>query len=90
MPKSAIEASPNGKMPKRRRNPHDASLLFCCMDVLQIDHSKLAREEPLLYRELQGICSLCPTSGIAHPILPMGSSACDGTNGGCTARTPQC
>ena len=60
MPKSAIEASPNGKMPKRRRNPHDASLLFCCMDVLQIDHNKLARDEPLLYRELQGVCTLCP------------------------------
>ena len=60
MPKSAIEASPSGKKPKRRRNPHDAGLLFCCMDVLQIDHNKLARDEPLLYRELQGVCTLCP------------------------------
>jgi hypothetical protein len=30
------------------------------MDVLQIDHDKLARDEPLLSRELQGICNLCP------------------------------
>ena len=30
------------------------------MDVLQIDHNKLARDEPLLYRELQGVCALCP------------------------------
>jgi hypothetical protein len=59
MAKFVIEASPSGKTPKRRRNPHDASLLFCCMDVLQIDHSKLARDEPLLYRELQGVCALC-------------------------------
>jgi hypothetical protein len=60
MAKFVIEASPSDKTPKRRRNPHDASLLFCCMDVLQIDHSKLARDEPLLYRELQGVCTLCP------------------------------
>jgi hypothetical protein len=46
--------------PKPRRHPNDAGLLFCCMDVLQIDDDKLARDEPLLYRELQGVCSLCP------------------------------
>jgi hypothetical protein len=77
MAKFVIEASPSDKTPKRRRDPHDASLLFSCMDVLQIDHSKLARDEPLLYRELQGICALR-------------SMACAGTSGGCTARTPQC
>jgi hypothetical protein len=38
----------------------DASLLFRCMDMLQIDRSKLMRDEPLLYRELQGVCTLCP------------------------------
>jgi hypothetical protein len=38
----------------------DASLLFRCMDMLQIDRSKLTRDEPLLYRELQGVCTLCP------------------------------
>ena len=30
------------------------------MDMLQIDRSKLMRDEPLLYRELQGVCTLCP------------------------------
>ena len=60
MAKSVIDSSPSGKTPKRRRSPHDAGLLFCCMDVLQIDHSKLAQDEPLLYRELQGVCTLCP------------------------------
>jgi hypothetical protein len=44
MAKFDVETSPNGKIPKRRRNPHDASLLFCCMDVLQINHNKLARD----------------------------------------------
>ena len=38
----------------------DANLLFCRMDVLQIDRNKLMRDEPLLYRELQGVCTLCP------------------------------
>src|SRR5215472_6777557 len=60
MAKFVIESSPSGKTPKRRRSSHDSSLLFCCMDVLQIDHDKLAQDEPLLYRELQGVCSLCP------------------------------
>jgi hypothetical protein len=60
MAKSAVDSSPSGKTPKRRRSPHDAGLLFCCMDVLQIDHSTLAQDEPLLYRELQGVCTLCP------------------------------
>jgi len=55
MANPVIEESPSAKRLKRHRNPHDASLLFSCMDVLQIDHNKLARDEPLLYRELQGV-----------------------------------
>ncbi len=58
--RQTVLREPSGQTPKQGRNPHDASLLFCCMDVLQIDHDKLDRNEPLLYRELQGICSLCP------------------------------
>jgi len=38
----------------------DASLLFRCMDRLQIDRRELAADDPLLFRELQGICTLCP------------------------------
>ena len=34
-------------------------LLFRRMIVLQIDRRELAREEPLLLRELQGLCTLC-------------------------------
>jgi hypothetical protein len=60
MAKSFIDSSPSGKTPKQRRGAHDAGLLFCCMDVLQIDHNKLAQDEPLLHRELQGVCTLCP------------------------------
>lgn len=41
------------------RNYYDASLLFRCMDLLQIDREALAKEDPLLFRELQGVCALC-------------------------------
>lgn len=36
----------------------DASLLFRCMDMLPVDRSDLARDDPLLFRELQGVCTL--------------------------------
>jgi hypothetical protein len=29
-------------------------------EILQIDRAKLMRDDPLLYRELQDICTLCP------------------------------
>ena len=38
---------------------HDASLLFRCMEMLQTNQAELVAEEPLLFRELQGICTLC-------------------------------
>ena len=38
---------------------YDASLLFRRMILLQIDRRELARDEPLLLRELQGLCTLC-------------------------------
>ncbi len=37
---------------------YDASLLLC-MDMLQVDQHELATNDPLLFRELQGRCSLC-------------------------------
>ena len=35
------------------------ALLFRCMPMLQIDPDEIARDDPLLFRELQGLCSLC-------------------------------
>ena len=37
----------------------DASLLFRCMDMLRIDRRQLAGDDPLLFCELQGVCTLC-------------------------------
>lgn len=37
----------------------DASLLFRCMDLLHIDRREFAQDDPLLFRELQGLCTLC-------------------------------
>jgi hypothetical protein len=42
---------------------YDASLLFRRMTLLQIDRDELARDEPLLLRELQGLCTLCGSKG---------------------------
>jgi hypothetical protein len=38
---------------------YDASLLFRHMERLQVDRDELARDDPLLFRELQGRCTLC-------------------------------
>jgi hypothetical protein len=46
----------------RREPPHwlyDASLLFRRMALNEIDLAELAEADPLLFRELQGICTLC-------------------------------
>lgn len=41
------------------RSYRDAALLFWCMDILEIDQDKLSKDDPLLFRELQGYCTLC-------------------------------
>jgi hypothetical protein len=41
------------------RYHYDASLLFGRMALLRIDRDELARDDPLLLRELEGICTLC-------------------------------
>jgi hypothetical protein len=38
---------------------YDASLMFRRMAVNQIDRAELAEEDPLLFYELQGVCTLC-------------------------------
>ena len=41
------------------RHSYDASLLFRRMAALQVDRDELASNDPLLFRELQGLCALC-------------------------------
>ena len=60
MEKSAPAAPPRSEKSKQQCSHRDAGLLFCCMNMLQIDRVKLMRDEPLLYREMQGVCTLCP------------------------------
>jgi hypothetical protein len=59
MEKTAPAAPPSSEKSKQQCSHRDAGLLFCCMDMLQIDRVKLMREELLLYREMQGVCTLC-------------------------------
>jgi hypothetical protein len=43
--------------------PADVGLLLNRMVVLRIDPDAVDRADPLLYRELQGLCSLCRSKG---------------------------
>jgi hypothetical protein len=49
----------SGGIPELPRHSYDASLLFRRMAALQIDRDELASDDPLLFRELQGLCALC-------------------------------
>jgi hypothetical protein len=48
-----------GDVPGLARYCYDASLLFRRMAVVRIDRDLLASDDPLLFRELQGLCTLC-------------------------------
>ena len=93
MIKPAAEASrgrKTAKLAKPEPRAQDADLVFCCMDMLQIDRSRLMRDEPLLYRELRAYARCALTSRIARSILQVDSMAFDGMSGGCIAQIPQC
>jgi hypothetical protein len=53
------EVRQSGEAPDPPRHSYDASLLFRRMAALQIDRDELASDDPLLFRELQGLCALC-------------------------------
>jgi hypothetical protein len=40
---------------------YDASLMFRRMALNQIDQAEIAVKDPLLFFELQGVCTLCPS-----------------------------
>ncbi len=46
-------------MTPQDKNRSDANLLFRWMEMLQVDRSDLARDDPPLFHELQGVCTLC-------------------------------
>jgi hypothetical protein len=47
------------EVPERAGYFFNGGLLFRCMDMLAIDRNELAKDDPLLFRELQGRCALC-------------------------------
>jgi hypothetical protein len=51
--------SPTSEIPGLAAHVLNGGLLFRCMDMLQIDRTDLANEDPLLFHELQGRCALC-------------------------------
>jgi hypothetical protein len=64
--RSSFGAAPGNTPIGKERDtvPHyvyDASLLFRRMEMHQIDPTHLAHRDPLLFRELQALCTLCPS-----------------------------
>ena len=53
------DARPSGEALDLPRYSYDASLLFRRMAALQIDRDELASNDPLLFRKLQAVCTLC-------------------------------
>src|SRR5262245_49669613 len=51
------DAGSSGEAPDLPRHSYDASLLFRRMAALQIDRDELASNDPLLFRELQAVCT---------------------------------
>jgi hypothetical protein len=49
----------SSEAPDPPRYYYDASLLFRRMATLQIDRKELASDDPLLFGELQALCTLC-------------------------------
>jgi hypothetical protein len=49
----------SGEAPDLPRYSYDASLLFRRMAALQVDRDRLVSDDPLLFRELQALCTLC-------------------------------
>jgi hypothetical protein len=52
-------AGSSGEAPDLPRYSYDASLLFRRMALLQVDRDELTSNDPLLFRELQAVCTLC-------------------------------
>ena len=55
----AVPMSAGFEAPAPPRYYFDATLLFRCMAILRIDRRRLADDDPLLFRELQAVCTLC-------------------------------
>jgi hypothetical protein len=53
------DARLSGEAPDLPPYSYDASLLFRRMAALRIDRDELASDDPLLFRELQALCTLC-------------------------------
>jgi hypothetical protein len=53
------DARSSGEASDLPRYSYDASLLFRRMAALQVDRDEIASNDPLLFRELQAVCTLC-------------------------------
>ncbi len=75
--------------PALARYSYDASLLFRRMAALQIDRDELASDDPLLFRELQGLCTLCRSKERCVRDLTWNAMRPSGKAGANIARMPR-
>jgi hypothetical protein len=59
---------------------YDASLLFRRMALNQVDQAEIAENDPLLFCELQGLCTLCRSK--EQCVLDLANQAGDDSSGG--------
>jgi hypothetical protein len=73
-------ASPEALGEEPPRCFYDASLMFRRMALNQIDQAALAQEDPLLFCELQGVCTLCQSK--EQCVLDLANEECGGGSEG--------
>jgi hypothetical protein len=72
-------ACPSSELADLPRYSYDASLLFRRMATLQVDREEIASDDPLLFHELQALCTLCRSK--ERCVLDLAQEPQDGNEG---------
>lgn len=72
---SDLRVSPGELEQLVRNGPHAADELPKMLEQLGIDEERLGRTQPLLLRDLERVCALCPDKARCHRDLAAGSAA---------------
>ncbi|TPQ32629.1 hypothetical protein C2U70_21260 [Bradyrhizobium guangdongense] len=72
---SDLRVSPGELEQLVRNGPHAADELPKMLEALGIDEERLSRTQPLLLRDLERVCALCPDKARCHRDLAAGEAA---------------
>lgn len=72
---SDLRVSPSELEQLVRHGPHAADELPKMLEALGIDEERLSRTQPLLLRDLERVCALCPDKARCHRELAEGAAA---------------